>query len=429
MMVFRKNLPDSVVGLLGGQKDAEKSMTEQASGGSQSVPSQSMSGSPRRSRLADSVVFGVLGAMFATWAVRIPAVSNSLALSEGDIGIALLGLASGSVIGLVTSGILVSRYGGQRVIRVGLGVYSLALLCIAFATGLATLVGVVLVFGFGKGLVDVAANAQGVRIERAYSGQIMGSFHALFSGGGLVGAGLGAVATSAGLSVQTHFALVGITLLIAGFVASRWLLPKNPTTNAGPAVTLPSRKLVGFCVISFCALFIEGVGNDWSAVFLETSAGASATVAALGFAAFSCTMMLGRFLADRAVEWAGPKQFLRLTAVVAAIGVGLTLLAQPILTLIGFGVLGLGLAGIMPVALSVAGTHDPDTPTEQAIAAVSTAGYAGFAVGPVVIGLIAEATSLRVAFVPALGLTALVVVCAGFLPTAIRAASNSETPA
>lgn len=428
MMVFRKYLPDSVVGLLGGQKDAEKSMTEQASGGTQSVPSQSISGSPRRSRLADSIVFAVLGAVFATWAVRIPAVSSSLALSEGDIGIALLGLASGSVLGLVTSGILVSRYGGRRVIRVGLGVYSLALLCIAFATGLATLVGVVLVFGFGKGLVDVAANAQGVRIERVYSGQIMGSFHALFSGGGLAGAGLGAVATSVGLSVQTHFAVVGVTLLATGLVASRWLLPKDSTTNAGPAVTLPSRKLVGFCVIGFCALFIEGVGNDWSAVFLA-SAGASATVAALGFAAFSCTMMLGRFLADRAVEWAGPKQFLRITAVVAAVGVGLTLLAQPVLTLFGFGVLGLGLAGIMPVALSIAGTHDPDTPTEQAIAAVSTAGYAGFAVGPVVIGFIAEATSLRIAFVPALGLTALVVVCAGILPTGIRTASDSETPA
>lgn len=424
-MGFRSYLPDSVVGLFGGQNDAERSIG-QPSGPPQSAPSGD---TPRGARLGNLIIFGILGAVFGTWAVRIPAVSNSLTLSEGDIGIALLGLAAGSILGLVMSGFLVSRYGGQRVIRVGLCVYSITLLCIALATGLTTLVGVVFVFGFGKGMIDVAANAQGVRIEQSYPGQIMGSFHALFSGGGLVGAGLGAVATSLDLSVQTHFTLVGVALFATGIGASAWLLPNDPSADTGPAFSLPSRKLVGFCVIGFCALFIEGVGNDWSAVYLETSAGGSATVGALGFGAFSFTMMLGRFLADHAVEWAGPKRFLRATAVVAAVGLALTLVAQPLITLVGFGILGLGLAGMMPVALSIAGNYDPETPTEQAIAAVSTAGYTGFAVGPVVIGVIAEATSLRVAFVPALGLTALIVVVTGILPSITRSVSDSETPA
>ncbi len=427
-MSFRTYLPDSVVDLFDGQNDAERS-TEQASDSRQSVPSRSGDGHPRRARLADSIVFGILGAVFATWAVRIPAVSGSLALSEGDIGIALLGLAFGSIIGLLTSGVIVTHYGGRNVIRVGLGVYSLALVGITVTDGLATLVGVVLVFGFGKGVTDVAANAQGVRIERAYPGQIMGSFHALFSGGGLVGAGFGAVATSVGLSVRMHFTLVGVVLLVTGLVASVWLLPKAPDAGTGRTVVLPSRTLIGFCVIGFCALFIEGVGNDWSAVYLETSAGGTATVGALGFAAFSGTMMLGRFLADHAVERANPKRFLRFTAVVAAIGIALTLVARPLITVVGFGVLGLGLAGMMPVALSLAASHDSGLPTEQAIAAVSTAGYGGFAVGPVVIGAIAEATSLRVAFVPALGLTVLLVGVTGLLPTVVRSVSEGETPA
>ncbi|UPM42752.1 MFS transporter [Halocatena salina] len=427
-MSFRTYLPDSVVDLFDGQNDAERS-TEQASDSRQSVPSRSGDGHPRRARLADSIVFGILGAVFATWAVRIPAVSGSLALSEGDIGIALLGLAFGSIIGLLTSGVIVTHYGGRNVIRVGLGVYSLALVGITVTDGLATLVGVALVFGFGKGVTDVAANAQGVRIERAYPGQIMGSFHALFSGGGLVGAGFGAVATSVGLSVRMHFTLVGVVLLVTGLVASVWLLPKAPDAGTGRTVVLPSRTLIGFCVIGFCALFIEGVGNDWSAVYLETSAGGTATVGALGFAAFSGTMMLGRFLADHAVERANPKRFLRFTAVVAAIGIALTLVARPLITVVGFGVLGLGLAGMMPVALSLAASHDSGLPTEQAIAAVSTAGYGGFAVGPVVIGAIAEATSLRVAFVPALGLTVLLVGVTGLLPTVVRSVSEGETPA
>lgn len=428
-MDFRRYLPDSVIDLCDRRGDTDPPTTERGSDSRESDRTRSMDGTPRQARIANSIIFSILGAVFATWAVRIPAISATLSLSEGDIGLALLGLAVGSIIGLVTSGVVVSHYGGRKVIRAGLIVYTLALLLITAAGGFFLLGGMLLVFGFGKGLIDVAANAQGVRIERSYPGQIMGSFHALFSGGGLLGAGLGAIATSLGLSVRTHFALMGIAFLLIGFTASVWLLPKDTSVDTGPAVSLPSRELAGFCVLGFCALFIEGVGNDWSAVFLETSASASATVAALGFGAFSLMMMVGRFLADSAVEWVGPKRFIRLAAVVAALGITLTLLARPIVSLVGFGVLGLGLAGIMPVSLSIAGNHDPDSPAEPAIAAVSTAGYAGFAVGPVAIGLIAEASSLRAAFVPAFGLTALIIVLTGLLPTVTRTAGDGETPA
>ena len=327
---------------------------------------------PRNARIADSVVFGVLGIVFATWAVRIPAVRSTVGASSGDIGLALLGLACGSIVGLVTGGWLVSHHGGRRIIRIGLPVYCLSLLSIALVSDLGALVATLLVFGFGKGLTDVAANAQGMRIERGYPGQIMGSFHALFSGGGLVGAGIGAVATTLGLSVRTHFAIVGVTLLVGGLFASTRLFPKDGDSGAEPTFTLPSRKLAGFCAIGFCALFIEGVGNDWSAVFLKSSVGTTATVAALGFGAFSLTMMLGRFLSDHAVMRLGSRRFIRITAVVAALGLALTLVAQTIVSLIGLALLGLGLAGLMPVAMSMAGNYDPDAPAEPAIAAVST---------------------------------------------------------
>lgn len=357
---------------------------------------------PRRARLGDSVIFGVEGAAFATWAVRIPAVSGSIGLSSGDIGLALLGLAVGSILGLLTSGVLVSRYGGRRVIQGGLFVYCLSLPVVGLAGGLGNLIGVLVVFGFGKGLVDVAANAQGVRIERGYPRSVMGSFHALFSGGGLVGSGVGALATFLGVGVRTHFALVGVALLAVGLIASTRLLPHDTGTADGPTVALPSRKLAGFCAIGFCALFIEGVGNDWSAVFLEGPAGAGPTVATLGFAVFSLSMMAGRFLADRLVARLGSRRFIRVTAVVAGVGIALTLVAHTVVSLVGFAVLGVGLAGVMPVTVSMAGNRDSDTPAERAVAAVSTAGYGGFAVGPVAIGLIASTVSLRAAFVPAL---------------------------
>jgi MFS family permease len=382
----------------------------------------------RRARLTDTLVFGIVGALFATWAVRIPAIRSSLGLSAGEIALALVGLACGSLVGLPLSGVLVSRYGSRRLIRVGLCVYCGALVLVALSSSLVALIAFVFVFGFGKGLIDVAANTQGVRIETAYSGQIMGSFHAMFSGGGLVGAGIGAVATAIGLSVQLHFTIVSATLLIIGLVASRWLLPNDRTTDAGQTFALPSRTLAGFCAIGFSALFIEGVVNDWSAVFLESVTGASAGVAALGFAAFSLMMMVGRFSADHAVETVGSQQFLRIAAVIAAAGVALTLVAQTAVSIIGFGLLGVGLAGIIPVTLSMAGNYDPETPTESAVAAVTTAGYGGFAIGPVVIGTIAEATTLRVAFVPALALAVLIALLTATIPTVTPGPEQDTSP-
>lgn len=387
----------------------------------------------QRARLSDTLVFGIVGALFATWAVRIPAISASLGLSHGDIALALAGLAGGSLVGLPLSGVLVSRFGSRRVIRVGLCVYCVALPLVGLSGSLSTLIGMVILFGFGKGLIDVAANTQGVRIEAAYPGQIMGSIHAIFSGGGLVGAGLGAIATAIGLSVEAHFTMVSITLLVVGLAASVWLLsddsPVGAAAGSGQTFALPSRKLAGFCAIGFSALFIEGVANDWSAVFLEGSAGASASVAALGFAAFSLMMMIGRFSADYVVEIFGSRRFIRLAALVSAAGVAVTLVAHPVISLIGFGLLGLGLAGIMPVALSMAGNYDPDAPTEPAIAAVSTAGYGGFVIGPVAIGLLAEMMTLRAAFVSALMLAGLITLLTASIPAVSTASHDKEASA
>lgn len=389
-----------------------------------------MNGKARRARFSDTLVFGIVGVLFATWAVRIPAISSALELSSGDIALALAGLACGSLVGLPLSGMLVSRFGSRRVIRVGLCVYCVALPLVALTGGLVTLVGLVFLFGFGKGLIDVAANTQGVRIETTYPGQIMGSIHAIFSGGGLVGSGIGAVAAGIGLSVEAHFAIVSVVLLVIGLVTSMWLLPDDSPIGAskrgGQTFALPSRKLAGFCVIGFSALFIEGVANDWSAVFLEGSTGASTSVAALGFAAFSLMMMVGRFSADHIVDLLDPRRFIRIAAGIAAAGVALTLVTQTVVSIIGFGLLGIGLAGIMPVALSMAGNYDPETPTESAIAAVSTAGYGGFAIGPVAIGTIAEATTLRAAFVPALALAVLIAVLTATIPTVTRTTYEQE---
>lgn len=387
-----------------------------------------MTDTARSARAADAVIFGIEGAAFATWAARVPAVRSALDLSSGEVGLALLALACGSIAGLTTSGALSSRYGSRQVIRAGLIVYCLALPLAAFTDGLTALAGGLAVFGFGKGLTDVGANAQAVRIERSYPGQIMGSFHALFSAGGLVGAAFGAVAAGIGLSVRAHFALVGATLLALGLGVSGRLLADGGGAGR-PAFVAPSRKLAGFGAIAFCALLIEGVANDWSAVFLRSAAGADESVAALGFAAFSLTMTVGRLLTDRVVARVGPRRFVRAAAAVSAAGLAVTLVADPAVSMAGFGLLGLGLAGTIPVVFSMAGNHDPDTPSGPAIAAVSTAGYGGFVTGPVLIGALAEFATVRAAFVPVLALAGLMALFTAGLPTGASDDRDGEAPA
>ncbi|MFC6768690.1 MFS transporter [Natrinema soli] len=390
--------------------------------------SQSSDGIPRKvrsARVANSIAFVILGAIFATWAVRIPAIESLFHLTKTDISIALLGLAVGSILGLIASGALVARYSAKAVVRLAIITYCLLLPVISFSGGLYTLLIILVGFGFGKGLLDVAANTQALHIEQAYSRQIMGSFHALYSAGALLGSLIGALFTSLGLSAQSHFLILAATFLSIGLTASVWLLPseEDESEDTNSELALPSREILGFCLIGFCALLIEGIANDWSAVFLTGAAGARPAVAALGFAAFALAMTLGRFAADRAVDTVGPRRFIQLTAAIAALGVIVTLVPIPPVTLFGFGILGFGIGGVAPVNVSLVGQADLNRSAESAVAAVSTSSYAGFAAGPVAIGLLADATSLRVAFLPAIGVAAVIATLTFTLPTSGNTAS------
>lgn len=392
-----------------------------------------MSGvAPRSAHLAIALLFLVNGATFATWASRVPAVRDKLDLSPGSLGIALAGLTAGAVVGLPASGALVARYGSLRVARAGLVLYCLALPLPALAPNLALLVLALFLFGVGNSLLDVAMNAQGVEVERARGRPILGGFHALWSIGGLLGAALGAAVAAAGIPAPIHFALAAAALLAAGLVVTVGMLPNTREGVPGPAFARPTRKLAVLGVIAFCALLAEGVVNDWSAVYLREVAGAGPGIAASGFAAFSLTMAVGRLLSDRIVARTGPRVFVRGAGVVAAAGLTLALLGDgPLPGVAGFGLLGAGLAGILPVVFGVAGGGEHRAGgSGPTIAAVSTVGYLGFLSGPVLVGAVGEFMGLRIALLAVVALAVLMTALAGALPrrhpAADRAAPGAE---
>lgn len=199
-----------------------------------------------------------------------------------------------------------------------------------------------------------------------------------------------------------HFALASVGYLGLILLAAPHLLPVSPAAEpevGGPVFRLPARVLWPLGAIAFCSSIGEGAMADWSAVYLKSIVGSTDGMAALGYAAFSVTMTGGRLLGDNLTMRFGPANLVRAGGVAASVGLLLALLLPQVApVLLGFAAVGAGLSIVVPLAFSAAG-NVPSLPSGVGIAGVATIGYAGFLVGPPAIGLLAEATTLRVSMV------------------------------
>lgn len=376
-------------------------------------------------RLGVLLMFFINGALFASWVSRIPQIQAKFALSEGELGLILLGLAVGVLSALSLAGGLIARY-GSRMVTVGAGTaLCLVLPLLALMPHPVTLWLALFVFGGAMSLMDVAMNAQAVEVERRYARPLMSSFHAAFSIGGFVGAAVGALIVSQNIELLPHFTIAGGLFLALALASSRVLLEterKSKAEASGSVLQLPSRALLPLGAVAFCCALGEGAMADWSGVYLESVVQTSASTAAFGFAVFSLFMTAGRVSGDWLARRISPVMMVRVGSVIATIGMLIAiLLPQTSTVLFGFALVGAGLSVIIPLAFSAAGNM-PGMESGAGIAGVATIGYAGFLAGPPVIGLIAEATSLQVS----LGLIALLIGTIFFTSRAMVAARPIE---
>ena len=352
---------------------------------------------PRRARTAVTAVFFVNGAVFSSLFARLPAIKADLGLDDGELGVALLFATVGLLIAQVAAGALAVRYGSRAVMRAVAPMYCAAVALPALApTGEAFALGL-LVLGGANGALDVAMNVQGAAVEARYDRPLMSSLHAAFSFGALAGAGAGALLAAGDVPADAHLAGVAVLTVAAVVVATRGLLAPEPPDErrAAPMLARPSRRLAALGALAFCVLLAEGSVADWSAVYLRESIGSSQAIAAVGLAAFSLTMGVGRLAGDRIAVAVGPPMLAGTGALLAAAGLGAALAVQrPGAAIAGFAAMGLGLAAVFPLVVSAAANR-PDVAPGPAIAAVSTTGYAGFMAGPPLIGLLSELGTLR----------------------------------
>lgn len=384
----------------------------------------------RRLRIALTVFFAVDGFLFAGWVVRIPAIKAQVGASAGQLGLALLGVSAGAVATMVLTGRLCRRFGSDRV-TVATGIVLSLSIALPPRTHSALALGLVLlVFGVSYGGLNVAMNSAAVELVAALRRPVMSSFHAAYSCGSLVGAGLGGL-LAPHLSPADHLLLLTVLgLLTVGF-AGRVLLahpierqPEDIGTASAPGAeprTTRSATLlvVVFGLIATCSSYGEGALAEWGPLHIQQDLHGGPGIAAAGYAAVAAAMTLGRLSGTALLERLGQTRVLVFGGLTAACGMLLGALAPVIpLVIVGFALTGIGLANSFPTAMARAGALTGPS----GVAAASTFGYGGMLLGPPSIGFLTDAAGLPIALTT---VAALAAVAAG-IAYAVR---NSGRPA
>jgi MFS family permease len=371
---------------------------------------------------ATFVVFGINGLVFASWAARIPAVTETLQITSGQMGTLLLCTAVGSLLALPTAGLVVGRIGTANTVRFG------GLLAAASGVGIAlslsgesipgTAVSLFF-FGIAIGLWDVSQNIEGADVEHRLRRTIMPQFHAAFSGGAFVGALIGAGLSNLGVDLPLHLlVIVGIVVLVT-LIAPRYFLPHivAPTPEGevkqakGPSAWRDSRTLlIGVVVLG--ATLTEGAGNDWIAKASVDGLGTSESTGALMFALFVLAMTAMRFLGGRVIDKYGRVAVLRASMAAAAAGLALFVLAGNIwLAALGAALWGVGAALAFPMGMSAA-ADDPKHAAAR-VSVVSTLGYISFLAGPPLLGYLGDLTGIHLALLAIMAPIVLALLLAG----------------
>jgi len=368
----------------------------------------------KRSRYAVAAVFCVHGAVTGSFATRVPWIQDHAGLSAGELGLALAFPAIGAALMMPLAARITHRFGTRTALRGLLALWTLALILPSFAPNLLTLCAALLVYGGTSGMADVAMNALGVEVEHRLEKSIMSGLHGMWSLGALIGSAVGTVAAHAELSAQVHHVIAAVVLTVLGAVVCQFVLNIHPEEDDEPPArfALPPRSALLIGAVGFCAVFAEGASLDWSAVYLRDILDSSAGVAAGATTGFALTMAVARLTGDAVVNRFGAVRTVRWSGLVAVIGGVLVVLApNAVAAMAGFGLIGIGVAVVVPLAFVAAARSGSNA--SHAIAGVATITYASGLVAPSIIGGIAQASNLTVSFIV---VTLLTVALAVFAP-------------
>jgi len=356
-------------------------------------------------RLAVVAVFFVHGFLFASWTAHIPQLKQHLGLSNGQLGIALIGAPMGSIVAMVLAARLLPKVGSRRMVRVTLVGYCVAGPFVGLTGSFGTFFVAFFLWGFFQGMLDVSMNTQAITVERFSGRVLLPGFHGSWSTGSLVGAVTGAAAVGLGVSLSEQLLVLSAPcLFVVSWLSTRMIPDRRAVSDSESSGRSADRRrvvlqgaVIVLASVAFADMLCEGAAADWAAVYLRNSLHTVPLVAGLAYAAYSFAMLAVRLFGNRLFTKFAAHRLLPLLATIGTLGfAGGLAVARPVSVLFGFALLGVGLGGVVPMILSAAGAVDSAN-SGSAVAAVAGFGWAGFVVGPVLIGEIASLTTLRAA--------------------------------
>lgn len=350
-------------------------------------------------RIAVNIFFLINGLIIATLASRFVQIQEIYILSNKQLGFLLLAMSIGAFIGMPITGWLIHRFGSKRITTIAGLCMPIGLLILPWSPVWSLLFIPFFMVGASNGIMDVAMNAQAVEVEKLWKRSIMTFFHALFSVGMMIGAGIGSICISSGIHPRLHFMSVAIFSFIILALTSSYLLKEEAQEQEEDNVLFawPTGALIALGIIAFCCMMGEGAMADWSAIYMEKIVEAEKSLQVAGLFAFSALMALARFMGDGGRDKYGDKRMMMIGAFTSLLGIAMILtVLHPYVVILGFGLVGLGLANVVPIVYSLAGNY-PGVQPGVGIAAATTIGYTGFMAGPPLIGFLADAFDLRFA--------------------------------
>lgn len=363
-----------------------------------SLPISTTHRSLARARWSTRAQFVVLGIVSGAWGAHIPSVKQHYGLNEASLSMTLLACAIGVLFSLFFVGRIVARLSARISALIGGLLVCAALSCILLAPGFAFALPIAFLFGASASLFDVSINAEGTELEHVGKRQIMGNLHGMFSTGGMAGAALVATLLGAGVEPWQQLAMISASMAVVVAVASFGMLETHSSGDEPKQhFAWPRGLLLILGLLALAGMVAEGAMYDWGVLYLKQEIGMPQAEAAMGYAVFSAAMALARFSTDALRRRFSERRLLFAGGCVAAMSMSMVLLSRNApLAFVGFALVGAGLALVVPILFSAA-TRVPGVSRAAAIASVSSIGYAGFMVGPPVIGGLAHASSLSVA--------------------------------
>lgn len=350
-----------------------------------------------RQRVLISLFFFLAGICFASWASRIPTIKAHFGFNDAQLGTVLLFMPISSLLGLPVSGWLVSRFESRYPMTGGFIMIAVSLFLIGLANTQVVLIAAIGIFAFSTRIMSIALNTQAIQLQKRYDRKINGSFHGLWSTGGIAGVGISTLFVALDVSIFIHFSIIAIITLFVTLFTFRGLDGNDRATSGNRiAFAKPDPYIVYLGILVFLAAVCEGGMFDWSGIYFRETVGVE--LFTLGYLLFMILMATSRFVSDGLVEQFGMGKMYVMSGSLVCVGI-LMAVAIPSFwpSLVGFCLVGFGCASVVPMTFSLAG-HSKKYAPGMAISIIATYSIVGMLIGPPVIGYISHAFNLRIAF-------------------------------